>query len=153
MTFEEKLHQDLHQYLLSQTEIDEHFPQAVDLEEKWPSIGQSYIPDGVREFRGYPTVSLGWMMYIGMAVAQFWDDDWEIYGNMENLYTYVRDKEGFDTMDEYIRRTVLQLSEDEFDATESLVQECAERTYAMLGRERIESGTSAAFEAFIACLR
>lgn len=153
MTFEEKLHQDLCQYLFLENEIDERFPQAVDIEDKWPSIGQSYIPDGIREFRDYPVVSLGWMMYVGMAVAKFWDEDWEIFGNMDDLYLYLRDKEGFDTMDEYIRRTVLGLTPPAFDDTEALVQNCAERTYAALHRERIEAGTQAAFEAYVACLR
>lgn len=152
MSFEERLHQELFQYLLTAQEVDERFPDAVDIEEKWPSIGQSYVPDGIREFRDYPTVSFGWLMYVGMAVAKFWDEEWEIYGNMDDIYVYLRDKEGYDTMDEYIRRTVLQLSEPDFSATEQLVQECAERVYAALGRERIESGTQQAFEAYVACL-
>lgn len=29
-------------------------------------IRQDLHPDGIREFNEYPTVSFGWMMYIGM---------------------------------------------------------------------------------------
>lgn len=152
MTFEDRLHEQLQQFLCAQNELDAQFPEAPDIEEKWSSLGEAYLPDGIREFREYPTVSLGWIMYVGMAVAQYWDEEWTLYGKIDNLYTFLRDKEGFDTLDEYIRREVLSLTEPEFSATETLVQECAERTYAMLGRERIESGTSAAFEAYIACL-
>lgn len=108
--------------------------------------------DGIREFRDYPTVSLGWMMYVGMAVAKFWDEEWEIYGNLEDLYLYLRDKEGFDSMDEYIRRDVLQLHTPDYDTTEALVQSCAEMAYSTLRHENIEPGTQQAFEAYVACL-
>lgn len=152
MTFEEKIHEDLYQHLLSLKEIDAHFPDAIDIEEKWTAIGQSYMADGIREFRDYPSVSLGWMMYVGMAVAQYWDEDWEVYGHLEDLYLYLRDKEGFDTMDEYIRREVLRLYAPEYDATEVLVQGCAERTLSALRRENIEPATKEAFDSYVACL-
>ena len=71
--FEEKLQQDLHQYLLSMNEVDNHMPECPDVEERWEQIAQTYLPDGIREFNDYPTASLGWMMYIGMAVAKYWD--------------------------------------------------------------------------------
>ena len=150
--FEDKISQDLRSYLLLRNEIDAKFPQAIDIEEKWVAIGQSYIPDGAREFRNYPSASLAWMMYIGMAVAQFWEDDWEKYSKKADLYLYLRDKEGYDTMDEYIRRDVLGLKGEAFTATEALVQECAERTHSALCRENIEPGTTEAFAAYVSCL-
>ena len=55
--FEEKIRQDLRGYLLLKNEIGVRFPQAVDIEEKWLPIAQSYIPDGAREFRNYPSAS------------------------------------------------------------------------------------------------
>ena len=67
-TLESQIHQELQDFLRLQDEIDERFPEAIDIEEKWPVIGQSYLPDGMREFRDYPLVSLGWIMYLGMAV-------------------------------------------------------------------------------------
>ena len=72
--FEDMVRADLHQYLLTCNEIDERLPEAFDIEELWPKIGESYITDGVREFQDYPTVSLGWTMYIGMALAKMWDE-------------------------------------------------------------------------------
>ena len=89
------IHNDLHKYLIGMHEVDDKLPQCQDVEEKWESIAQSYLPDGIRDFTAYPTTSLGWMMYIGMAVAKFWDEEWEIYGNIEDLYSYMRDKRGF----------------------------------------------------------
>ena len=69
--FEEILRKDLHQYLQGMREVDERLPECPDVEEKWEEIAKAYLPDGIREFQGYPTTSLGWMMYIGMAVAKF----------------------------------------------------------------------------------
>lgn len=151
-TFEERLFADLRRYLLEVKEIDEHFPDDIDIEEKWQQIAEDYLPDGIREFPEYPTVSLGWMMYIGMAVARYWDDAWEIYGKMDHIYPYLRDKGGYDVMDEFVRSSVLQLGMPAYDDTEKLVQECASRIYAALRRENIQSATKEAFEAYIDCL-
>ena len=96
--------------------------------------------------------SLGWMMYIGMAVAKFWDAEWEIYSKIEDLYAYMRDKRGYDSMDEYVREDVLLLSGDDYVALEKLVGECASRTYNILRHQNIEPGTKEAFTGYISCL-
>ena len=44
--FEDKLHQDLHQFLLSMKEVDERMPECPDVEDKWEEIAKAYIPDG-----------------------------------------------------------------------------------------------------------
>ena len=150
--FEDKLHQDLHQFLLMLTEVDDRLPECPDVEEKWENIAQSYIPDGIREFNDYPTVSLGWMMYVGMAVAKYWDSEWEIYSKLPDLYVYMRDKRGYDSMDEYIREEVLQLTGNEYTALEKMVGECASRVYNALMRQQIEPGTKEAFNAYVSCL-
>lgn len=67
---EETLRKDLHQFLLSMKEVDEQLPECPDVEDKWEDIAKAYIPDGIREFQSFPLASLGWMMYIGMAVAR-----------------------------------------------------------------------------------
>lgn len=150
--FEEKLHNDLFQYLLSLKEVDQHMPECPDVEEKWEEIAKAYIPDGIREFQDYPSASLGWMMYIGMAVAKMWDTEWKIYSKIEDLYAYMRDKRGYDSMDEYIREELLLLQGDDYMMLEKVVGECASRVYNALIRQHIEPGTKAAFEAFVACL-
>lgn len=68
--FEGKIKEELRQYLLSVNELDERLPECPDVEEKWESIANAYLPDGIREFQSYPFASLAWMMYIGMAVAK-----------------------------------------------------------------------------------
>ena len=83
--FEEILRKDLHQFLLSMKEVDERLPECPDVEDKWEEIAKAYIPDGIREFQDFPSASLGWMMYIGMAVAKMWDTEWEIYSKIEEV--------------------------------------------------------------------
>ena len=138
--FEEQTHSDLQQYLLSVNEVDERLPECPDVEGKW------------REFQNYPLASLGWMMYIGMALAKMWDDDWQYYAAKDDLYVYLRDKRGYDAMDEYIRRDVLKLKGKDFAMTEELVSECASRVHNTLMHQDIEPGTKEAFLAYVACL-
>ena len=150
--FEEQIHSDLQQYLLSVKEVDERLQECPDIENKWEAIANAYIPDGVREFQNYPLASLGWIMYVGMALAKMWDDDWQYYAVKEDLYAYLRDKRGYDAMDEYIRRDVLKLKSKDFAATEELVSECAARVHNTLMHQNIEPGTKEAFLAYVACL-
>lgn len=150
--FENKLSKDLHQYLIAMGKVDERMPECPDVEDKWEPIAQSYIADGIREFADYPTVSLGWMMYLGMAVAKFWDAEWEIYSKIEDLYLYIRDKRGYDCMDEYVREEVLLLEGDDYDALEKLVGECASRVHNALLHQHLEPGTKEAFNGYVVCL-
>ncbi len=150
--FEEQLHQDLHQFLQSMKEIDARLPECPDVEEKWEQIAKAYIPDGIREFNDFPSVSLGWMMYIGMAVAKFWDAEWGVYSKIDDLYAYMRDKRGYDSMDEYIREDVLLLRGIDYTVLEKLVGECASRVYNALRHQTIEPGTKEAFNAYVSCL-
>ncbi len=96
---------DLYTYLRGLDKVDEHLPDAPDIEGKWYDIANAYMPDAVREFNQYPTVVFGWMMYVGMAVAKYWDEDWELYNKVENLYTYLRDRIDFDLVAPSIHHT------------------------------------------------
>ena len=150
--FEKQLHDDLHQFLLSIKEVDERLPECPDVEEKWESIAKAYIPDGIKEFQDFPTASFGWMMYIGMAIAKMWDTEWDTYSKMEDIYTYMRDKRGYDAMDEYIRKDILLLQGIDYNVLEKLTGECASRVYNAMMHQHIESGTKEAFNAYVACL-
>ena len=151
--YELALYEDLKGYLLEQGEVDEHMPQCPDVEDRWQAIGESYLPDGIREFQAYPTASLGWMMYIGMAIARFWDEDWNLYKHIANLYALLRDKRGYDQLDEYVREGVLLLRGDTYEQTEQLVSACATRTHTLLMRQGFEPGTVDAMKAYVASLR
>lgn len=150
--FEKRLQADLRQYLLINGEIDEKPAECADIEEAWPQIAMDYMPDGIREFSGYPYSALGWPMYIGMAIARFWDDEWEIYAQIKSIYTYLRNKRGYDELDEYILEDVLRLEGEERTRTERLVGECAARTYSLYRHTGAEAGTSQAFHLFTVCL-
>lgn len=151
--FEKIFHDDLYQYLLSRNMVDERQPEAPDLEDLWQKIGESYMADGVREYNtGYPSVSLGWMMFIGMAVAKYWDVEWEIYSKVPDLYVYLRDRVDFDHMDDYILDKVLCLSADDRAKVNDAVAESASRTYNRICHMHLEEGTADAFRAFVAAL-
>lgn len=144
---------DLRQYLLYKGKIDERMPECPDLDALWATIGESYLPDGMREFNGgYPTVALGWMMFVGMALAKYWDTDWEVYGKVPDLYAYLRDRIDFDHMDDYITAQVLCLGGEAQKQLSDLVAACASRAYNLLRHQPIESGTEEAFRAFVAAL-
>ena len=149
---EEKFRDDLVTYLQGKDLVDSMLPDAPDIEEKWTGIAEAYLPDGTREFAAYPTVSLGWMMYVGMAVAKYWDEDWSIYNKVENLYTYLRDRIDYDHMDDYICEKVLLLSADERKSLTAIVGECAARTNSLLRHLPIEAGSKEAFMAYVAAL-
>ena len=150
--FEYLFKEDLKRYLLSLNMVDEHLPEAPDLEELWPKIGESYLPDALREFAKYPTVSLGWMMFVGMAMAKYWDVDWELYSKVEDHYKHLRDSIDFDHMDDFICEKILLLDADEHKRISGIVAECASRTYNLYIHLGTEPGTEPAFRSFIAAL-
>lgn len=150
--FEQNLLKDLYSYLKLHGEVDDIMPDAPDIEEKWVSIANSYMPDGIREFQQYPMTSIGWMMYVGMAVAQLWDVDWEKYSQVEDLYVMLRDVRGYDETDEYISQEVLGLDEKKQDELSKLVGNCAARTYNYLLHQNLEPGTAQALQGYLGCL-
>lgn len=150
--FEETFHKDLAAYLEAQDLIDKHFPEAPDIEALWATIGESYLPDALREWNHYPTVALGWVMYIGMAIAYYWDEDWERYSHVPDLYKMMILNTDFDHLDDYIRRQVLHLTPDQGENLQQTVGECAARTYNTISHLHVEPGTPDAFRAFIAAL-
>jgi hypothetical protein len=64
----------------------------------------------------------------------------------------MRDKRGYDSMDEYIREEVLLLTGESYAALEKLTGECASRVYNLLRHQNIEPGTKEAFSAYVVCL-
>lgn len=149
---EEKIKKELQRYLVSEGLLDERLPECPDVENKWESIAEAYMPDGVREYNGYPTVSLGWMVFLGMAVAKYWDEDWEKHADDAKLYESLRDARGFDCMDDYITEDVLSLTGNAAAANGKLVSQCANRVYNILRHEPLEPGTQEAFRAYVDCL-
>lgn len=150
--FETRLHDTLWRLLQQHHKVDEMEPVLTDIEAKWQDIGASYLTDGVREFRDYPTVALGWIMYVGMALATFWDDDWAMYAAVPDLYLHLRDKRGFDCLDEAVREEILGLKDEAYTECEDMVRSCAQVTHSLLAHEGFEPGTPQAFHGFVRCL-
>lgn len=152
--FEESLKADLHKYLVSAGAVDKILPETPDLEEMWPTVRDAYLPDGVREFSEYPVVSLGWMMFLGMAAAKYWDEDWEKYSaeGGEKIYTRLRDGMGFDNLDDNILKNVLGLDSQKSEEVSAIVGESASRTLSALQHSSAEAGTEEAARAYLAAL-
>lgn len=151
--YEISLEKTLCAYLLKNKEIEGMKPDAPDIEGKWESICQSYLPDGIREFEQYPSVSLGWMLFMGMAVAKLWDKNWKKYSTVEDLYLMIRDVRGFDYMDEYVIEDVLKIKGKISQAKLSkLAGDVAVMAHNYLMHENFEAGTPTAFHAFVRTL-
>ncbi|MBD5290724.1 MAG: hypothetical protein HDS24_01425 [Bacteroides sp.] len=150
--FEEKVKTDLLDFLKRKGAIDARMPECPDVEEKWSMIARSYMPDGVREFQQYPVVSLGWMMFVGMAMAFWWDKDWEANASRTDYYESLRDLRGYDNMDEAVVEEVLGYKGEAAEKITDLVAECASRVYGLLSHEHIEPGTQTALGCYVACL-
>lgn len=150
--FEQKVGDDLTKFLQSKGAMDEHVPECPDAEEKWALIGRAYLPDGAREFEQYPVVSLGWIMFVGMAMAFYWDTEWEQYANRTDYYEALRDKDGYDNLDETVVKTLLGYDGEAADKVIELVAECASRVHSLLMHEHVENGTEAAFGCFVGAL-
>lgn len=149
--FELNLTRTLIKVLTQQNRLSGTLLPSPDLDDKWEAIAEPYIADAVKEIASYPTVALGWMMYIGMAVAHLWDIDWSVYGNIDHLYEYLRDKRGFDRLDEYIRETTLGIrpTETEYTRLEELVRMSATICLTQIRREGIEPQSPMAFHVFV----
>lgn len=146
--FEENVTMNLLQMATSMQLLDGQLLDSPDISEKWEQIAPSYVADAVKEIVDYPTVALGWAMYLGMAVAHYWDEDWEVYGNVPNLYEYIRDKRGFDYMDEVVRGEILMFKEPEYTETEKLVQTFAKQILTKIYHEQIEPQSPLAFHVY-----
>lgn len=149
---EAKVREDLVGFLRRKGAIDAIVPVCPDVEGKWGVIARAYLPDGAREFTRYPVVSLGWMMFVGMAVAFFWDTDWERYGSKNDIYESLRDMRGYDNLDEAVVEDVLKLKGEEAERLTSLAAETSSGVYNMLRHEQVEPGTQAAFGCYVAAL-
>ncbi len=64
----------------------------------------------------------------------------------------MREKRGYDSMDEYIREEVLLLKGIGFAVLEKIVGECASQVYNALMHQRLEPGTKEAFNSYVVCL-
>lgn len=143
--YESTLMQDMLQFCRGKGLLENMLLETPDITEKWDTICQEYMADSIKEIAKYPTVALGWAMYVGMGLAKYWDEDWAIYSKVENLYHHMRDKRGYDYMDEYVREELLGLKGEEFTKCEDLVRSCAQMALDHIRHEQIEPQSPMAY--------
>ena len=118
--------------------------QTPDIDEAWLRYAPSFYGDAVRNFNEYPEFCLGCAGYLGMAVANLWDKDWERYQSA--LYSHFLGKRGFDDMDDHITECILH----ETRSSTAAMQTCALEAHHFLMRESPEPGTASAYRLFLA---
>lgn len=126
--------------------------ETEDLTALFPAIVKPYLGDAVPDFEKYPLVSLGWMSFVGMALATLWDADWEKYGQLDapKLYALVRQPRGWDELDEYVLEEVLGLPKDEEEAQRytKFLRKAAQQAYSALMHEKAEPSSPMAFQLY-----
>ena len=78
-----------------------------ELSEKWHQSAPQYMADAVPEIAKYPMVAIAWALYYGMGDAVYWDGAWDSVKDCDDLYKFMRDKRGFDYMDEFVTEELI----------------------------------------------
>lgn len=121
-----------------------------DIDGQWSKLGGDYIADAMQQIAEYPTVSVAWAAYLGMAVACGWDADWQVCSGMP--YSAYYGKQGFDDMDDHIIEDIIGIDLDsaEADAIRNLFRRCADVTVSLIRYENIEPQSIVAYHVFVA---
>ena len=67
--FEEQLTQQLLRLCTAARALSGQLLETPDFEAVWPEVCTPYLGDAVPEIAKYPTVAIGWMGSVGLAVA------------------------------------------------------------------------------------
>lgn len=147
--FERKLTQELLRLSTEIRELDGKLLETEDINERWNQLASEYLADAVLQVKDYPTVSVGWAGYLGMAIAKEWDTDWN---NLKsNSYRSYYGMHGFDDMDENILQNTLNivLGSDEANQIEEVVRKLAQKTVTIIRAEQIEPQSVTAYHVFM----
>ena len=126
--FEKALEQDMLKVCTSAGMLDGVMLASDDIDQKWNDYANSYMADAIEQINEYPEVAIAWSLYMGMAVAQWWDVDW--LQNKDNEYLKFYGPHGFDDMD---------------DIEEPDSGMIMQRAISMIRKENIEFGSVKAF--------
>ncbi|MBQ5663157.1 MAG: hypothetical protein IIV19_01865 [Bacteroidaceae bacterium] len=146
--FEEKLREELVLLCTSYSMLDGNLLATMDIEERWNDFAPEYVADAIKEVASYPTVSVAWAAFIGLAVAHYWDANLELFKNAK--YSSFYGENGFDDMDEFIMYKILKFSPEDRVAKdfEETIRRCAEKTVNMIRHEQVEPQSPMAFHIF-----
>lgn len=146
--FEEKMQEELLRLATSRNMLKGVLLATDDIDEQWNILAPEYMGDAVPQIAQYPTVSVAWAAYLGMAVAYGWDSDWETYFKMP--YQGYYGDQGFDDMDEHIVRDLLRIPLDSKTAQEleETIRQCGEKAVDLIRFEQIPPQSEMAFHVF-----
>jgi hypothetical protein len=130
-------------------ELDGDFMLTDDLLQQWERLQADYVAEAVHLVVEYPEVSVAWAAYLGLAIAQGWDMNWEmIQGtSLKDFYG----EQGFDDMDDNILQNHLglQLNSPEAQYYVNRFQACARMATTCLRREEIPPQSPLAYHCFV----
>ncbi|MCQ2069319.1 MAG: hypothetical protein MJY68_09575 [Bacteroidaceae bacterium] len=143
--FQDRLERELLKICTDAGMLEGILLRSDDIDLKWKELAPEYIADGVKEIAAYPTVSVAWAGYIGMAVACWWNRDWNKL--KDQPYSVLLGLNGFDDMDDHILKDILGLLPDGKQAQQitSLMQTCAQTAVTFIRQEKIEPQSPRAF--------
>ncbi len=143
--YQERLTQDLLKLCTGRGMLEGMLLQSQDIDDKWDTLAPEYIADGVKEIAAYPTVSVAWAAYMGMAVACWWNRDWNRL--KDQPYSALLGSQGFDNMDDHIMADILGLTTGSIETAgiNETIKACADSAVAHIRQERIEPQSPRAF--------
>lgn len=146
--FENQLTNDMVRIATSHMLLEGTLLSTEDIDSKWHSLAPEYIADAINQIREYPTVSIAWAGYLGMAIANGWDKDW-IHTSIAEYHSFYGNN-GFDDMDEHIISDILglPLNDDVAKWIEKTIRICAQTAISKIRHEQIEPQSIMAFHIF-----
>lgn len=156
--FIDNLRRELVKLCTSKQMLNNMIYDIPELMEKWQQSAPQYMADAVPEIAKYPMVAIGWAMYYGIGAAVYWDGAWDQVKDCDDLYKFIRDKRGFDYMDEYVTEELVGISlsstkpRDVKDAQSltTCIQECSQLALTMIRKQGIEPQSAEAFYMYAA---
>ena len=151
--FEEKIQKELLRICTSHGMLEGVLLATDDINGHWDTLAPEYVADAVGQIADYPTVSVAWAGYLGLAVACGWDKNWQEC--LKTPYKAYYGSQGFDDMDEHIIEHILGLSLDsrESEKIESVIRSCAQASVTLIRREQIEPQSPMAFHVFARAIK
>ena len=146
--YEEKLQQEILKMCKSLGMLDNELLSSEDIDQKWKEWAPEYIAEALPEVNSYPEFAIACAGYAGMAVAQWWDEDWGRHHGAE--YESLHGTRGFDDMDEHIVQNILKLDLNSSEAKQlmNILLCCAQKAVTFIRHEQIEAQTVKAFHIF-----
>lgn len=146
--YEENLLREMLKMCTSLGMLDGELLSSEDIDQKWKEWAADYIAEALPEVNSYPDFAIACAGYAGMAVAQWWDQNWG--RNHSAKYAVLHGSRGFDDMDEHIVQNILGLKLDSPEAKQimNILLCCAQKATTFIQHEHIEAQTVKAFHIF-----